>query len=525
MRVFPPTTHDTPDAIVVFLPTYLETADDYILNHRSQGLFAFSRETVFQDRSIDASILAITTKAQINGFGVNNFSLILIARQDEFGYFWDEKVYPNDVVVIMAKRPSVDARYRTLMIGFVQQIHRVSSINEGGVPSRTIEISGLDLTGFFNSQYIVTDMSLLPIINEIRNQGLTTAKITVSYLGEVLKQLCAPVDEAFKTFMDSYAFKDLRWLLYNDGTQVAQTFTYSPFMDSLKVKPKSNKLKINGLAYSSSNGSVTSFVDTLLQKPFNEILMYYKDFTRLPQGKTESMVGKLEILIRPSPFVFDPSHSPVAQTLPEKCGEVLGPDEVTEDGEYLVTNQVEQTFPIFYHYLSDEDVVSDSLGRSMDNTYTLFFVIPRTPYNQDIATTINAKPGYYLKTIRRYGLKPLSIQTDYTALGNVEGFSGSYEGQKKAMNETQDMLSHTLSSILKQWYVKNAEFISGVLEVKGTGKYRPGDVLIFDSDERRCVIKLYIERVVHKFVNFKSFTTELYLSRGVVVRNKRGIEV
>jgi transcriptional antiterminator len=60
-----------------------------------------------------------------------------------------------------------------------------------------------------------------------------------------------------------------------------------------------------------------------------------------------------------------------------------------------------------------------------------------------------------------------------------------------------------------------------MIEVKGTGKYRPGDVLIYDSNERQTIIKLYIERVVHKFVNFQYFTTELYVSRGVITKDKR----
>ena len=521
MRPFPPITHETPDAVVVFIPTYLETKNSYILNHRQQNLLVYSRSTQDINKTIDASIRTITTKTQINGFGNNSFSISLVSRKDEYGYYWDEKIFPNDIIVILAKRPSIDEEYQTLMVGFVNNITKEVNIDDSGIPARIINVSGTDLTGFFNNQYIIMNSSLMAALQEIR-QHLHTIGFEYSTLLSFLNEFYGPVWKIYQNFMVNYALPDMRWMITREGKTTSIMLHITT--DSSSFAYESGKeLNINGVAFSSANTSTTAFIDTLLQKPFNEMLIYYKNISELLTSDDDSILnGAVQTIIRPSPFYFDPNHDPLSDSLPDRCGEVLGPSILTSTSDVHVINNIGQSFTIRYHYINDESVVKESLGKDMSNIYNLFLVQPRTPFNQDITPVINSKTAFHLPSIHRFGLKPLITQTDYTAIGNSE-VKGNYNKEKEEQKNKSDLLSAQLNSVMKQWFVKNGEFLTGMIEVKGTGKYRPGDVLIYDSNERQTITKLYIERVIHKFVNFQYFTTELYVSRGVITKDKRNV--
>jgi hypothetical protein len=66
----------------------------------------------------------------------------------------------------------------------------------------------------------------------------------------------------------------------------------------------------------------------------------------------------------------------------------------------------------------------------MNNIYNLFIIQPRSVFNQDVTPLINNKTAFHLPTIHRFGLKPLIMQTDYTAIGNSE-VKGDYDKEKK----------------------------------------------------------------------------------------------
>jgi 3D (Asp-Asp-Asp) domain-containing protein len=152
--------------------------------------------------------------------------------------------------------------------------------------------------------------------------------------------------------------------------------------------------------------------------------------------------------------------------------------------------------------LTDDEVASESLGRSDLETYTLFSVGAKTMYSDaDVFKTFGVPPMWYEPFADKYGIRRLHVETSYSAVGGAQDL------------ESKDSLM-SLRESLYNWNVLNNTMFNGTFIVRGSNRFKVGYRLMYNNME------FYITKVSHSFVNFGSWVTELGVTRGMAP-NKR----
>ncbi len=455
---------------------------------------------------IDNDIIYASTQTLINGIGTNLFTIRLVNRVDRDGLTWDQKIRSRDLVLITMKRPGLDEKLTPVMFGVVRTVKKkvkLSGSQDGktNTVERYIEVTGNDLTALIADQYIFFNQNYLGAIATIKKILGTDSPSSVHYgfmfaelidaqnEGKRLQELIKEPHEFVRSYIENYCLHDYQ------HTNIP--FFGKPVSDFLQFNPESHsfalngeQLKVYGMNFMTFTGSGANFINQVLQKPFNEIIVDYGT-SPLPAQV------RCHLTVRPSPFYYQFNNSDVSDTnrvtpLPPDAGNLL---------QYL-PEQV----------ITDLDVKDEELMVSDEGSYNLFLVDKASPGAWALDPALHLKPAFDLDNIRRYGTRATIMSFDYfpAPTGNNE------EELADSVKETTNYCNG-LAEVLRQWFIKQPEYLQGEITIKGRAGIRIGQRLTYISKERNETIEFYIHGVRHTFINFGSFLTTLSLSRGRVV--------
>ena len=534
------TDKDHPFSIVTFIPVEPKPdipllgswlPEGIIQTRERKVMVAATDALVYEGKpTFDDSIEQVLVHKEVSGVGTNNFVINLVARTDEKGLTWDKKIIPNDLVVIQMIRPKEDKIMKTMMVGLVQEVLRNTEVKgtpEKPVVRRSVTIKGFDVSGIFTHHTIFNAANYLVSYGELPDD---IKKITAVHLGIFLAEReeeaisGRTVNDMIKYVLDEYLSESLSSARIGSLSDlpIFDLIDYSNLNNDKTFKEREGEpLKIFGFDYLSLSGpSFAEFMLQLLQIPFNEIVTRYEDFSvSLLENRinmitediiTANNIPKMRFVVRASPFKFDPGVP--YNRLYEDGGSV---DERKED---------EHGFEIQTHHIDDEDVVSETIGRTNHRTYNMFLTAPRSQMAIGMHPALNVHPAYDREKIKRYGFKFNITPLDYFNIGptrefqsrGVTGTEASYGAYGADLLIPAITTASYLSNVLKQWFIRENEFIKGEITIKGIASIREGDFLEYKSKEMGLTLKAYIEAVDHVFVNFDSYTTSLTISRGTV---------
>jgi cell wall-associated NlpC family hydrolase/3D (Asp-Asp-Asp) domain-containing protein len=154
--------------------------------------------------------------------------------------------------------------------------------------------------------------------------------------------------------------------------------------------------------------------------------------------------------------------------------------------------------------ITDADVVSDEVGRSDVETYSIFSVGAKTLFSpHDTYKTFGVLPYWNKEYAKKYGNSRLHVETSYTSVSSSEDVELQTDTMRELMRD------------LYNWNIKNNSMLNGNLVVKGSNKYKVGTRIIYTSTENNSENEFYVTSVTHTFVNFGKYTTTLGVTRGL----------
>lgn len=150
--------------------------------------------------------------------------------------------------------------------------------------------------------------------------------------------------------------------------------------------------------------------------------------------------------------------------------------------------------------IMDEEIISDSLGRSDLETYALYSVSCATMLSSTSATSsFGYVPLWYPPYFKKYGVRRLDVTTLYSM------YAGSQDAENasaKSLECTQDLFN---------WNIKNNSMYNGTLLVRGSNRFTLGSRVLLKSEG----LELYVEGITEIFNVFESYQVQLNLTRGL----------
>lgn len=273
------------------------------------------------------------------------------------------------------------------------------------------------------------------------------AEITDDYLGYLGKEVTlegCTANEAIDKVISNYAGN------YINYTFADKTNLLNRIHLSLTANPNYKILDVSGLL--NYQGSMWQLLKEIQNAPFNE-LFWEIDDKEFPT-----------LYLRPTPFNKDKWNN-----LP-------------------------------YTEIIDEEYISDSIGRSDLETYTLYSVNCMTMLSEDNQTnSFGYLPLWYPKYFPKYGIRRLNVVSLYTMYASKEDAEAT---EAVCMEATQDLFN---------WNIKNNSMFNGNITVRGSNRYKVGSRVMLLCDG----IEFYVEGVTHVFNLFNTYQTQLSVTRGL----------
>lgn len=411
--------------------------------------------------------LIARTKPKFEEQGVNAFDgdvLRIVVKNDlaaDAGTFeitlthhgeWHKKVASNDLVSIIMRRNGEDDAKATVMVGLVDYVGKQVVIQDNTV-QRVVSIVGRSLA----KVAINFEIGIVPESEDASGysaDGWLAAR-GMNFAGKTAA-------EVFRQIVENLLFSSGK-----NGQLKYANYTFSngkTIKDMLQLKLSSRKGEYlaQPIGLMNFQGSVHDFMKEACDDPFNQFFYEVYD-------------GKPTLVLRETPFNPDKWNA----------------------------------LPI--HTITDDDVVSEQLGRSDLETYTMYSVgIANNEASEtDPLSTMGVKPIWYEKYAYKYGLRRLHRLTNYAGISvqnQDQGGSGTTDATSKLQAYAKDLFN---------WNIMNPDFWSGTITVKGQCYYKIGDRLLYKSEEHGEDYEFFIEGVTHEFTIGEGWITQLSVTRGL----------
>lgn len=413
------------------------------------------------------------------------FDLRLVAARDAQGKTWQDRLRPQDMVVIqmMNYQGRTGAHgageMHTPMIGFVDTVTAMTDLNPQGIPQRQIQVRGRDAGKLFVNGLVTY---------------FTFAGAALLGLGDFapLEYFNVPPDLLIQRLLEEVYQKYLQIAVPGPGG------TTLAFWDMLDYNLRTFSGEIPGgldSQFIQGEGSFWSFFTKVASPPFHELFVdtrRSRDVRSLeglmtPAGSNK-MLGRDAsapfLFLRPTPFQYLKSDGKVS---------------VWKDWEAL---------PL--HTVGEDDLygepVSDALSRSDQEQYNVYLALGKYYILGQQMQILTTPPIIDEVKFRRYGYKPLMPNTWLSKIDLEEGPWPTF--------------FHAMTWKLASWHCLNDEFLSGTKTFKLLPHVHIGERLLDASgvEEDR---QFYIESVSHQFIQNERATTTLGLTRGLPQRGDR----
>lgn len=411
------------------------------------------------------------------------FDLRLTDARDATGRTWQDRLRPQDVVVIQMMNyqgrtgPNGEGEMHTAMIGFVDTITAMADITAQGIPQRQIQVRGRDAGKLFIA-------------------GMVTgfARFGASLLGKAefapLEYFNAKPDVLIQRLLKAVYEKILRIQVMANGTK-------TDFWDLLGYRLETFGGEFPGgldAQFIMGEGTFWSHFTKVASPPFHELFVD----TRRVQGAFEGTEITAETAVR---TLGEDASAPVLFLRPAPFA-YLKPD-----GKTSVLQPWED---LTVHTVGDDDLAGEPFSEMLSvsdveqwNVYLVFGQYSGLDQQQFLQV---AKPIVDREKFTRYGYKPM-LPT--TTLVRPEQHQGPWL-------DFYDRLAWRLAS----WHCLNDRFLSGTKTFKLLPHVHIGERLsdVSGGHEPR---QFYIESVSHHFIQHERATTTLGLTRGLSVEDYR----
>lgn len=437
-----------------------------ILVSTETGMINIQSKLPQTNANFDYDVLSFQTNRDLNQ-DCATFSLTLVYRNE-----WYKRIGSNDLVVISLARPPEELK--EVFIGLVDDIRKTTDYSTGK-PTRAFRIVGRNL----NKALVSFEVGLI--------SKLSIAGSVNRFLGGQLKILALQrAKDILQAALEIYIDKGCRYEFANGKTLVNY---YNYCLDDARGPEDKYVTEIlrDASSYATFQGNLWTFLKEFKNAPFNE--MYWevgtsiKDFVRLnSDSPTRTMekgnqqdqqeVNANEYLVfRPTPFN-------------KSAWELLNTSQVTPS-----------------------EIVTESLGRSDLETYTIYDVNSMTLAAQTSKNINGILPFWYEPYYYKYGIRTLTVSSRYLTTIGLEDISK--DGKTYTGTSRDAMLSRMKD--VANWNIKNPQFENGTMSVKGSNRFKIAERL-YRTDEG---IEYYIEGVSHTFDINRGWITNLSLTRGI----------
>lgn len=428
------------------------------------GMINIKSKLAQTNTNFDYDVLNFQTNRDLNQ-DCATFSLTIVYRND-----WYERIGSNDLVIISMARPPEPLR--TIFIGLVDDIRKTTDYSSGK-PTRAFRITGRNM----NKALVNFDIG---VINKVNLSGNTNL-----FFGGQIKILAnsSPkviISEALKYYIGrgcNYEFANGKQLwdymegCLTDKRYPGETGVYEVLKDAS--------------SFASFQGNLWTFLKEFKNAPFNEMFWEIgtstEDFIKEAPGApsiyvsaSENDVYKEYVVFRPTPF-NKPSW--------ERLNQVL---------------------------VHPTEVITESLGRSDLETYTIYDVSSMTLSALTSKNLNGVLPFWYKPYYKKYGARTLNVSSRYLVTVKIPESDGSYANiPQYAGTNTEAMLNRMMD--VANWNVKNPQFENGTISVKGSNRFKIATRL-YRLDTK---LEYYIEGVSHTFDINNGWITNLSLTRGI----------
>lgn len=419
------------------------------------------------------------------------------------GVDWADKLKSNDLIVVeMGYRNDV---IDTVMVGLVDKINTKMTVS-GGKAQTDTRVTARD----FGKVFVQSNIKFYPQIGatDKGENFFLTEDGWVSLMSyftndQVVEGTPATLIDIVLRFLMQKLF-DVEWTVYDEKgatpkkkkVAVANIIRYTLERIDLFLPMM--------LTADQFEGSLWNLMERMAPKPFFELFI---DVRKPSEAYNDS--GKNRVVVRSLEQVSNKAKS----LLSEKEGKYPYPAMTFgEDGSKVVLSLRTAPFStadrkkLVTHRIKAIDVLSQDLERSDEEHYNLFWAGTMiNPLGIDLKRIF--PPMMNEKDVKRYGLSPLEKE--------IEGMTISRDDKDKN-TVVLESISNKYTAMLKAWFEKNHEYLSGTLTLRGKGSIKVGQRLILEDRN----LEFYIEGVSQTFTVYRGWTTNVEVTRGMPVNAK-----
>ncbi len=427
----------------------------------------------------NSDLLSVTTNKDLDS-PAGSFQIVLVPKSSDGGETWFSRVEVWDFVEISFKGIK-DTEKHVTMRGLVDNVQYTESF-EGGIPQRTITISGRDLGSLLTDFQIY----LIPIIKE--HMEATIQGFGLLYTEAVQRGLeQSTVQPLFEFAMDFFKKNYLNIIISGEDKKIA---------DYLKTEAQAMfpELEVGAMYWKQYYGSWLNVFTQFQDKPFHELFVYDTD--------------------RYSTLILRPSRYQDARgKFPERV-------------EKLSTNK--NMYPDGFSIYNDEKI-SMTISKTIQEVKSYFITYPNAgvfggkqdfwsvaimPNISDVSKSENpyiAFNNVLPSCIEKFGIRPMEVETIFNNFGNGQT---EQKDRSKTEQETADPfipMGEKMNKTLVAWFLHNPLLLNGAVDIAGTNRAIVGTYMR-DEDEGK---EYYVYGVTHNFQLFQSYRTSLQLKRGI----------
>lgn len=366
----------------------------------------------------------------------------------------------------------LDKQLPIIMRGFVSSVRRSETISPDGTPQRSVQISGQDygkLWQIIQIRYLanfVVGQNLLSFLNFAQNYGVQAESYTPN---EFIAETMSEVFNEFTAMMRQG----------DDNSPVRDVTLFDLSVPTGLISP----FGVNQFAGGTLYEMIKHFGDV---GPFNELFL-------------EDREEGVACVYRPNPYrgVDGEFISGVTD---------FEPDSGTADNRGITE-----------HRITDEEIVSQSMGRSDENIANYYWVDnPTYQLSSENLQRLNGADDdlatYFIEGYRNsdpalYGLRMMQLQTN-----QGPRFDGQGEGAYRAGVGEMDQWLRSRRELLVKANRDNVVFEAGNMTLRGNERLRAGNYLVTERGSLES--RAYIDQVDHIYTPFRSFITNVQLVRG-----------
>lgn len=440
------------------------------------------------------------------------FDIKLVRRKDDSGRTWQDRLRPQDLVVIQMMNYQGRSgehgagELHTVMIGLIDTITDTTGVTSRGTVQRVIHVRGRDIGKLFINGMVTYWTFFGATLLAESKVGGAAAFLDTSALN-------AKPDEVVQRLLERIYQRFLQIRLTVQGGQ-------RDFWDLLAYRLDSYGVEIPaGLDWNFLNGegSFWSFFAKAASAPFHEMWIDTRRVTdsllfdastskgpNLTLGKDNSSTV---MIMRPTPFPYLVAQP---RLIPRSGPVFAGPDDLIDIPEVSVTEQVNrrQWDAIVRHELGTDDLIGEpfdqTLSVSDDEHFNFYLTFAQYPWIPEKPFLLSVPGILDEANFRRYGYRPMLPTTSLLQARDIDTLDDPMVGFYARLNWR-----------LASWNVFNDRFLSGTKVIKLAPHIHVGDRVLDRSSFNEHPYEFYVESIVHHFVQNEHATTSLGLTRGL----------